>query len=531
MERINILVVDDRKENLLALNAILPESEYRILTATSGEQALLLLLKNDFAVILLDVMMPGMDGYELAKMIRARERSSRVPIIFLTAVATDRAHVIRGYELGAADYLTKPLAPEIVKAKVNVFVELHKKTMQIKEQEELLRKQELRRKEYELIELRREQEERYRLLTESIPQLVWMCSPKGVIEYCNRRWIEYTGLGLEHIKDLKGWSKVVHPDDVEFVADTWRRHVEAGEFFDTELRVLRRMDHSYRWNLLRAVPMKESSGSITGWVGTYTDIEDQKRAEIELKNTIRSRDEFFSVASHELKTPLTSLKLRIEIFERDLKKEPGEFVRKEMITEVLDFVNGQLFRLENLIDNLLDISRIRLKQLNIKINKIDFAAIVRETVHRLSDQAKMVGSQLRMRVPEKVEGYWDRMRLEQLTTNLISNAIRYGDGRPIDIELTAAPDHVTLTVEDEGGGISEADVKRIFLPFERASVSRSSAGLGLGLFIVQQIVSAHGGKVRVEKREKRGSRFIVELPREPHEGAAGKRNRELAGVE
>lgn len=508
-----ILVVDDKKENLLALRAILPETEYNVITATSGEEALLLLLKHDFAVILLDVMMPGMDGYELARLIRSRERNRHVPIIFLTAVATDSEHIHKGYSLGAADYLMKPLEPEIVKSKVNVFIDLYEKTLQVKKQEELIREKERLEKEIELAELRQAQEERYRLLAESIPQMVWTSRPDGKHEYFNSRWIDYTGLVPNHTDH---WLDPIHPEDRERIESGWQISLNEKQLFEAECRVRRISDQSYRWQLVRAVPMRDSSDQVVSWVGTFTDIEDQKRAETELKNTIRSRDEFFSIASHELKTPLTSLKLRADIFDREIRKSKGDMIRKESVIEALEFFNSQLFRLESLVENLLDISRIRLKRFEIKIQKIDLASIARETANRLKDQAAMAGSRIDLNVPQKLEGYWDRMRMEQLLTNLLSNAIRYGNGQPISLDLFEEGKNIKLIVEDRGIGISDKARERIFEPFEReVSLSKGAGGLGLGLFIVKQIVEAHRGAVRAEKREGEGTRFIVELPRGP----------------
>lgn len=512
-EQVKILVVDDKKENLLALRAILPEPQYNLVTATSGEEALLLLLKHDFAVILLDVMMPGMDGYELAKLIRSRERTRHVPIIFLTAVATDAEHMYMGYSLGAADYLMKPLEPEIVKSKVNVFIDLYQKTLQVKKQEELIREKERLEKEIEMAELRRSQEERNRQLAESIPQMVWTSRPDGTHEFFNSRWIEYTGLVPNHTNN---WLDPIHPEDRPRIESGWEESLRERRPFEAECRVRRISDSSYRWHLARAVPVRDTSNEVIGWVGTFTDIEDQKRAETELKNTIRSRDEFFSIASHELKTPLTSLKLRADIFDREIRRATGETIAKEAVIDALDFFNGQLFRLENLVENLLDISRIRLKKFEVRIQKVDLAAIVRETANRLRDQAAMVGSTIDVYAPDSLQGYWDRMRMEQLLTNLLSNAIRYGNGQPISLSLFDEGKNVKIIVEDQGIGIAEEVGARIFEPFERG-VSRSKAapGLGIGLFVVKQIVDAHQGKVWAEKKKEQGSRFIVELPRGP----------------
>src|SRR5882672_3722026 len=192
--RTNILLVDDRPQNLLALQAVLEPLEQNLVLAQSGEQALKHLLEADFAVILLDVMMPGLDGFETATLIKERAKTRHIPIIFLTAVSPPEEFVTRGYTIGVVDYLAKPFSPEILRAKVAVFVQLHRKNEQIRQQSELLRLNEKREREREGEELRRLGEKRYQELAESIPQIVFTAAPDGHIAYFNQRWYEYTGL-------------------------------------------------------------------------------------------------------------------------------------------------------------------------------------------------------------------------------------------------------------------------------------------------------------------------------------------------
>ena len=177
------------------------------MTAGSGAEALRILLhRDDFAVILLDVQMPGMDGFEAAEVIKQRERTSTIPIIFLTALSKEDQHVFRGYEVGAVDYVFKPFNPEILRAKVAVFVELWEKNRQIREQAELLAAQ-------ELAELRRASAERYRQLADAMPQIVWTADADGRATYYNRRWFEYTGMTEAELDD-HAWARVTHPDDL-----------------------------------------------------------------------------------------------------------------------------------------------------------------------------------------------------------------------------------------------------------------------------------------------------------------------------
>src|SRR3954453_8631330 len=183
----SLLVVDDRPENLLAVRAILEPLGHELVTAGVGAEALRVLLhRDDFAVILLDVQMPELDGFETAEVIKQRERTSTIPIIFLTALSKDEQHVFRGYEIGAVDYVFKPLDAEILRAKVAVFIELWEKNRQIREQAEQPAAQ-------ERATVRRESAERYRQLADAMPQIVWTADAEGVPSYYNRRWFELTG--------------------------------------------------------------------------------------------------------------------------------------------------------------------------------------------------------------------------------------------------------------------------------------------------------------------------------------------------
>ena len=186
-DRANILLVDDHEENLLALESILEPLGQKLLLATSGEEALRRLLVDDVALILLDVRMSGLDGFETAALIKQRERTRSIPIIFLTAASSDEAQIFRGYSAGAVDYLLKPFDPDVLRSKVSVFVELHQKSELVNRQAALLR-------ERELAEAVRESEERYRALADAMPQIVWTSRADGKATYYNRRWFEYTGL-------------------------------------------------------------------------------------------------------------------------------------------------------------------------------------------------------------------------------------------------------------------------------------------------------------------------------------------------
>jgi PAS domain S-box-containing protein len=266
-----VLLVDDRPQNLLTLEAILEPLGHELVTATSGEDALRLLLhRDDFAVILLDVQMPRLDGFETAALIKERERTRNIPIVFLTAIEKDEQNVFRGYEVGAVDYVFKPFQPEILRSKVAVLIDLHEKNEQLRQQAEQIALQ-------ELAQLRRESTERYRQLADAMPQIVWTADPSGKTTYLNRRFAEYTGMRVEG--DPVGWIEFVHPEDVAETLRRRRQTLASGAVFEIEYR-FRAADGSYRWHLGRAVPIRGTTGEIEFWIGTATDIHDHKRIEV-----------------------------------------------------------------------------------------------------------------------------------------------------------------------------------------------------------------------------------------------------------
>ncbi len=259
----NLLLVDDRRENLIALEAILEPLGQNLVRAESGLEALRHLLTMDFALILLDVQMPQLDGFETAKLIKERERTRAIPIIFLTAISKEPKNVFQGYGAGAVDYIFKPFDPEILRSKVSVFIDLHRKTEELQRASEAIRKR-------ELAEFRRN-------LAESMPQIVWTTRRDGRPEYFNRRWTDYTGIPADAAVDGTGES-ALHPDDRARTAEHWRHCVETGEEYEIEHRFRRASDESFRWHLSRGLPMRDEDGTIVGWVGTATDVDDQKRA-------------------------------------------------------------------------------------------------------------------------------------------------------------------------------------------------------------------------------------------------------------
>ncbi|NMO18422.1 PAS domain S-box protein [Pyxidicoccus fallax] len=233
----------------------------------------------------------------------------------------------------------------------------------------------------------------------------------------------------------------------------------------------------------------------------------------EAQEAVAARDTFLGVASHELNTPLTSLKLNLQSLQRAVEKLPAEAVPREGLGAKFQSVHRQVGRLASLIRELLDISRITAGKLKLEPEPLDLAEMAREAASRAAEDAAKAGCELRLSVPGPVEGTWDRLRLDQVLQNLLSNALKYGHGRPVDMELEEDGDTVTLRVRDRGIGIAPEDQSRLFQKFQRVASERHYSGFGLGLWIVKQVLDAMGGTIRVESALGQGATFTVTLPR------------------
>jgi PAS domain S-box-containing protein len=231
-----------------------------------------------------------------------------------------------------------------------------------------------------------------------------------------------------------------------------------------------------------------------------------------LESAVRVRDDFLSIASHELKTPLTALKLQAQMQQRNLSKGNLEAFRPEGLKRALDSEVRQINQLNRLIDDMLDISRINTGKLTIERERFDLCELAQEVIERFAAQFKASACDLSIECCDPVVGNWDRFRIEQVIANLLTNALKYGSGKPVHISAVRDGDMAKLTVKDHGMGIAPEDLERVFQRFERAVPSASISGLGLGLFIARQIVEMHGGRLSAESEVGKGSAFIVELP-------------------
>jgi signal transduction histidine kinase len=277
---------------------------------------------------------------------------------------------------------------------------------------------------------------------------------------------------------------------------------------------LRRADGQYRWVLDRGSPRFEPDGRFAGFIGSCVDITERKTLEADLRRAIRTRDVFLSVASHELRTPLTSLQLQVDMFARTLSRRAEEALASGRLGESARKIAAQVLRLSELVDVLLDVSRIASGRLELNPEDLDLVKVVQGTVDRWGAVALQAGCALTFVAPASAPGRWDRLRIEQVLGNLLSNALKYGAGAPVEVEVAALDERVRLRVSDRGIGIAAGDQSRIFERFERAASPNHYGGLGLGLWIAHEIVvEAMGGTLTVTSAPGQGATFVVTLPR------------------
>lgn len=499
-----VLLVDDNAANLVALEAILAPLGYRTVKARSGEEALKHLLQEEFTCILLDVQMPGMDGFEAATAIKSHPRTADIPIIFVTAISREAAHVFKGYAHGAVDYLLKPFEPEVLRAKVSIFVDLRRKDAKIRAQAELLHQHELRR-------LQQRSEERYRDLGDSMPLPMWRIRKDGVVCTSNRASLLYTGFEADRATSLVS-DDLVHPDDVDRVREQWDEHTGGVAPFDLECR-LRRADGVQRWHLLRIVPERPVRGSRTTdtWIVTATDTDAQRSAFEAAESANRMKDEFLATVSHELRTPLNAIlgwarMLADGMLDAKASVRAIEVIERSARTQA------------ELINDILDVSRITSGNLRLQIAPVNLASVIKDAIEITQRAAQVKGIEVAYRCDDAGEGdaFGDPARLQQVVWNLIANAIKFTDkGGSVEVRLVRSDAVAEIRVSDTGKGITTEFLPQVFDRFRQAdsSASRTSAGLGLGLAIVRHLVELHGGTVRAESEGLGlGSTFTVTLP-------------------
>jgi signal transduction histidine kinase/DNA-binding response OmpR family regulator len=575
-ERINILMVDDSPTNLLALESILDAPDRNLVSASSGDDALRYLLNNEVAVILMDVYMPDLDGLQTAELIRGRDRSRNIPIIFLTADSTGGRHLSRGYSLGAVDYIVKPIEPDILRSKVAVFVELFKKTREVKRQAELLEEKNLELENANLARLNMLIDLGQELAVEHEPSLVletFCRSARQIVEAQEAAVGVINGDG----ETLRYFFRCAVTDDnasgngVPQVAQRALKYLVANRRplrlndSDTLLRTNGKtaaLVHSflgapilsaggvcgwvYLLNKLNADDFSEADERLAVTLATqvaiayenamlYSDaqrhagelqleIAERRQAEEERAQLLvrersaradaeqanRTKDEFLATLSHELRTPLSAILGWSHLVRTGKLDEP-------QMSRAFETIERNARSQSQLIDDLLDVSRIITGKLQIEPRAVDLCTVVdaASDAVRPSIEAKDIKFKTVLDT-EACLVLGDANRLQQIVWNLLSNAIKFTPtGGRVSAAVKRVGARVRISVSDSGTGITSEFLPYIFDRFRQAdgSTTRVHGGLGLGLSIVKHLVELHDGEVEVESAGKdQGATFTVSLP-------------------
>lgn len=511
--RPKLLLVDDHPANLRALAAILAGVDADLVEAASGEEALRQVLDHSFAAILLDVRMPDLDGFKTAELIRTHERSSRTPIIFLTA-DENSDQMTNAYALGAIDYLVKPVVPVILRAKVRALLDL------------LADKDRAQR-----------QAEQFRLLiSSSVDYAIFMLDPKGYIVTWN------TGA-----QRIKGYSEadIVGKHFSQFytedaLARGWpdeelRRAEADGRFEDEGWRV--RKDGSRFWANVVITALRDDQGNLRGFSKVTRDLSERKRIEEALRRshdeleakviertreltlanqqlaeTSRRKDDFLAMLAHELRNPLAPVLNGLHIL-------AVSEIDQHMLDRTRAMMERQIKHLKRLVDDLLDVSRITTGKIQVRRERVDLSHLVRIITEDRRTVVEQAGMKLTLHVSaEPVSIAGDPSRLAQVVNNLIDNAVKFrngGDTVTVRLSVDDGRQQAVLQVHDKGIGIDPELFPRLFDAFSQGdrTLVRSRGGLGLGLSVVKGLVELHGGTVEASSGGPgHGASFTIRLP-------------------
>lgn len=502
-EPVNILMVDDQPGKLLSYEVILAELGENLIKATSGKAALEELLKTDIAVVLMDVSMPELDGFELADMIRKHPRFQNTAIIFISAVHLTQSDQLRGYERGGVDYISVPVVPELLRAKVRLFAELHRKSNQLERlNRQLERRVEERTKELEskasaLEALNRDLAHKHQELdaiVRTAPDIIFSRQTDGSRDYISDRFYEYTGAALGSAHGF-GWTDFVHPDDRKRSMEEWAQSATSGQNYESEYR-MRSEDGEYRWFRARAVPIRDHNGEILKWYGTCSDIHDSKVLEqsmrdnaIELEKTVAARTEDLRRLSGRLLT------LRDEE-QRRVARELHDGLGQELVAAKMTMDSAlQKISTPSTQRALLDVSDMidrAIKQVRsishlLHPPLLDEVGLLSAIQWYLDGLTKRSGIQTSLdisptdfpRLAREVETAIFRIVQEALT-----NVFRHSGARTAWVDLSQQHNQVTVRVRDDGKGIG--------------NISQAhTAGIGVGIGGMRQRSREFGGDLRV----------------------------------
>ena len=540
---INILIVDDETKNLTVLEAILDNPGYRLVRAESADQALLALVVQEFALLILDIRMPGMSGFELAEIIKERKKTAGVPIIFLTAFYNEDQHELVGYGTGAVDFLHKPVNAAVLRSKVAVFADLYRKSREfglvndalLAEVTERRRAEEQLRELNETLELRvtertdalRDSEMRYRRLFEAAQDGVLILDfESGEIVDVNPFMTELLGYSYDDFLGMELWKLGLFNEksETEFAV----RELQTKGFLRYEHLALQSKDgrlfevevvaNVYSVNHQNVIQCNIRDITLRGRL--EKQLQEQADKVVDLN---RRKDEFLAMLSHELRSPLAPISNALQLLRLQQDSET------ELQQQARNIIERQTKQLQHLVDDLLEVSRITTGRLHLRKESVDVSEIIRgamETAGPIIDQRQ---HELTLSLPsERICLNADVSRMEQVLVNLLTNAAKYTDEGGhiwLSVELSsdeanrgghspALPQEVVFRVRDSGVGIDPKLLPHIFDLFTQAerSLDRSQGGLGIGLALVHRLTEMHGGKVEARSVLGQGSEFIVRLP-------------------
>jgi signal transduction histidine kinase/DNA-binding response OmpR family regulator len=514
-----ILIVDDRPENILPLKKILELHRFTVDSAESGEEALKKVLKNAYSVIILDVQMPDMDGFEVATAIAGFGKARDTSIIFLSAVNTEKKFITKGYTSGGVDYLTKPVDPDILVLKVKTLHRLYRQQQELRTAQEDLRKEvEVRKQAQEDLAARIKE---LQTVLASLPQIAFTMTADGAVEYANQHWFRYS-------PDLNTFP-VTHPNDGY---PDWHTSFTEGVEFTREVRLKDQTTGVNRYHLLRITPVGLDASS--RWIGTYTDIHAQKQAaelleeqvnlrtselllkNAELERTNHELQQFTWVVSHDLKEPLRKVQLLNDtIKERFMKDNPDAMA-------YLDRSIRSSARMSLLINDLLAYAQISAPEV---FKTTNLNTLLDELLLDFDDLISRKQAVVQVDPLPILDIIPTRMR--QVFQNLISNALKFARDnvspvihiwgeliatKAIDGEPTETGPFCRIVVQDNGIGFDEKFLSRIFIIFQRLHNRATYDGTGIGLAIAKKNIDKHYGLISARSQPGQGASFILVLP-------------------
>jgi PAS domain S-box-containing protein len=524
-ESVKLLLVDDEERNLDALETILASCKCSFVRARSADEALLSLLKHDFAALILDIKMPGTSGLELARLIKARKRNQHVPILFLTAQMLDERDVLYAYDIGAVDYLSKPINPNILRSKVTVFIDLFRTNRAlVQEIESRERVEEELRTAKEELESRvlertaelakvnhdiRDSEARLSAILQNTSALIYLVDADNHFVHINRQFEELIGRTNDEVRG-RGLYDVLSEDFAAMLDGNHRRVLTERAAIEFE-EVIPDLTGVRVYASVKAPLFNGDEAS--GIVGVSTDITDRKHLEDALRQADRRKDEFLATLAHELRNPIAPIRYAVQVM--NLKGPTTTEVRW-----AIDVIERQTKHMARLIDDLLDVNRIARNTLELRKERVKLGTVINAAIETSGPLLERSGCELTVTVPPgTIDLEADVVRLAQVFSNLLNNAAKYAKSVPGDrrVWVSVEPRDMTVavTIKDNGIGIAPAMLPRIFDMFTQVgrSLEQSEGGLGIGLSLAKRLVEMHGGTIEASSDGPgKGSQFVVALP-------------------